>query len=215
MEHCELTRWLSGDLTAMEKTEYQQHLALCPSCQNALTERLTMEDALVFLEAPIKPPRSTWKAIRNRVDPRRPRNRRVSYAFAALSLGVMVGAWSLHHKAPTAPPVFATNQLEARLTSSNPAIHGTAVLNLTNHHLTVRIHGLATLPAGHLYELWTVKGNQEEALGALNLKTHQASFSGLAHAGSGYELVICPTQSGWAARTTLGPVAAKGAFTAN
>lgn len=212
MEHCELTRWLSGDLTPIEKIDFQHHLAICPSCQNALAERLAMDDALVFLEAPINPPRSTWKSIRNRIDPRRPRNRPVAYAFATLSLGAMVVALSLFQKPPSPHPVFAGNQLEARLVSANPAIHGTAILNLTNHRLTVRIKGLATLPAGHLYELWSVKGHQQEALGPLNIGNNQASFSGLAEAGSGYELVICPTQAGWTASAALGPVVAKGSL---
>lgn len=213
MEHCELTRRLSGDLTAIEKIEYQHHLAICPACQDALREQVAMEDALVFLEAPMKPPRATWKAIRNRISPQRPRYRVISAAVAGLALGAMALAFNVYQKPTTPHPIFAADQLEARLTSTNSAVHGTAVLNLVTHHLTVHIRGLTTLPSGQVYELWSVKGHHEQALGPLQLKTNQASFSGLAEAGSGSTLVICPAEAGWTASTTLGDVVAKGSLT--
>lgn len=212
MEPCELNRWLSGDMTPNEKSVYQHHLAGCQACQEGLRERLALEDALTFIEAPMKTPKSIWRAIKTRVAPTAPARQVVWYALAGVSLAVLTVAFHFNQKTPTTRPAFAASQLKAQLAGTNPAIHGTAVLNLVNHRLTVRIRGLHTLPAGHVYELWTIKGQKEQALGALNMTSDPATFSGIAQAKSGYTLVICPTQAGWTARSTLGPVALQGLF---
>lgn len=212
MEPCELNRWLSGEMTPQEKLEYRRHLASCQNCQEALRERLALEDALTFIEAPMKAPKSTWRAIKRRVAPQIPRRRVAWYALTGVSLAALVVAFSIHQNAPKPRPVYAAEQLKVQLAGTNPAIHGTAVLNLVNHHLTVRVRGLHALAAGQIYELWTIKGQKEQALGALNMTTQPATFSGIAQAASGYTLVICPAQAGWTARSTLGPVALQGLF---
>ena len=212
MEPCELNRWLSGDMTPNEESEYRRHLAGCPDCQEGFRERLALEDALTFIEAPMKTPKSIWRAIKTRVAPKAPARRMVWYALAGVSLAVLAFAFNLNQKTLTARPVFATEQLKAQLVGTNPSVHGIAVLNVVNHHLTVQVRGLHTLPAGHIYELWTIKGQKEHALGALNMTSDPATFRGIAQATSGYTLVICPAQAGWTARSSLGPVAVQGLF---
>lgn len=59
--------YLTGSLPALERVEYELHLAACRVCEREVAELLEVSGDLALLAPSVTPPRDLWRGIRARI----------------------------------------------------------------------------------------------------------------------------------------------------
>ncbi|MCY0879774.1 MAG: anti-sigma factor [Firmicutes bacterium] len=189
-------RFVSGDLDSAAEAEFARHLNSCAWCREVTRAHLAWADRAIFDLATESPPDRVWKALEDKLRPRRGRALAARFrwvAAAVLVLAVSVGSLAMPHFVRA--PLAQGGPLRIELAANRP-VRGRMQL-WGNGHFVLDVSRLPRLPEHQLYELWTVSAAGDQPLGALQVQGSQGRYAGTLKIGGGVELVLCREPRAW------------------
>jgi len=149
-----------------EERAFEQHLASCPRCREAVAAFSETAAELAYAVPPASPPpelrgriTSAVRAEGGRVVPLRPRWATAAVAVAAVAacVAIALGVWVAHLHSELSSP----GRLQALPLAG---AQGSVVVGRRGEAALV-VSGLAAAPRGRTYELWVIKGTAAKPAG--------------------------------------------------
>lgn len=163
-----------GALTSREAQAVHRHLRVCPTCA-ALWAEIQPAAELLSLEVPPVPPPPEVKARVLAQVQRRRKLQRVAGLLAPVAAGALVAAAALALRPAPAgrlQSLLADPSLRVATLRGSPAMpHARArVFWSPDRHMSLLVAtGLKPLPAGQVYQVWLVKGNEHVSAGVFRV----------------------------------------------